>query len=288
MTMRNLLAFLSGEDETQNVVEAAFRVAVRFDAHVVGLHVKGDLAENLSFISDGMSQGDVTRAFENARGKLSLREAHAKEVFDRVCERLGVAVWVTPSETSTVSAAWQVETGNTSSILSRLGRVHDLLVLSSVGTVPGGTAVNALESALFQTGRPVLVAPHTVPQTIGDNIFIAWNRSAQSARAVAAAMPLIERATKVTIGYVDTGVKKGPSPEELAASLAWHGVQADVRLFHDEGGSIAELLVSYAENAGADLMVMGAYSHARFQELVLGGVTNHTLRHVTLPALMAH
>lgn len=288
MTMRNLLAFLSGEAETENVVETAFRIAARFNAHVVGLHVKGNLAENLSFISDGMSQGDITRAFESARGKLSVREAHAKQVFDKACERLGVAVSETPVETKTVSAAWQVETGTTSSILSRLGRVHDLLVLSSVGTVSGGTAVDALEGALFQTGRPVLVAPHTVPRTIGDNIFIAWNRSAQSARAVAAAMPLIQRAAKVTIGCVETGAKAGPPPEALQASLAWHGVAADVRLFHDEGGSIAELLVSYAENAGADLMVMGAYSHARFQELVLGGVTNHTLRHVTLPVLMAH
>jgi len=288
MTMRNLLAFLSGEEESGNVVEAAFRLAGGFGAHVVGLHVKGNLADNLPFVGEGMSQRDVARTFEYAREQLNARETRAKEAFDAVCARLGVAMREIPAEADGLTAAWQVMTGSASSILSQLGRLYDLLVLSPIGAVSGGTAVGALEGALFQTGRPILVAPHMMPETIGRNIFIAWNRSAQAARAVAAAMPLIEKASKVTIGSVDTGSKLGPSAEELSASLAWHGVHADVRLFSDEGGPLAELLVSYAENAGADLMVMGAYSHARFQELVLGGVTNHTLRHVTLPVLMAH
>ena len=123
---------------------------------------------------------------------------------------------------------------------------------------------------------------------LGERIFIAWNRSAQSARAVAGAMPFLERATQVVIAYVDTGAKEGPGPEELQAGLAWHDIDATVKRIAPGGASVAQLIGLAAADVGADLLVMGAYSHNRLREMVLGGVTNSILDHTTLPVLMMH
>ena len=173
-------------------------------------------------------------------------------------------------------------------VVGQRGRIFDLSVLSPFGRAPGDSSRDILESALFASGRPVLVAPPEAPETFGNRILIAWNRGVQSARAVAGAMDFIKAADQVLIGYVDTGAKQGPSPEDLAESLAWHGVGAEVKALADDGGNIGALLLGSAHELGADLVVMGAYSHYRLREMVLGGVTSHVVANTDLPVLMTH
>ena len=160
--------------------------------------------------------------------------------------------------------------------------------MSAAGKIADEDALQSVAGVLYDSGRPVLVTPKVLPKTLGTNLFVTWNRSAQSARAVAAATQFIDAASKVSVAYVNTGAKVGRTLEEIASSLAWRGVQVDLcRITHD-GEPVAELLLTHAKNAGADLMVMGAYSHSRLRDLVLGGVTRHILSDVTLPILMTH
>ena len=147
----------------------------------------------------------------------------------------------------------------------------------------------ATEAALFATGRPVIITPPEPPRQIGETVLIAWNRGAQAARAFHAAKALLlDRAQRVRILSITTGAKQGPPASEIAANLDWHGIEADVVELSPDYRSVGEVLLAQASAINADLLVMGAFSHSRLRQLILGGVTKFVFEQSPLPVLMAH
>jgi nucleotide-binding universal stress UspA family protein len=145
------------------------------------------------------------------------------------------------------------------------------------------------EAALFATGRPVIITPPEPPQRIGETVLIAWNRGAQAARAFHAAKALLlDRAQRVRILSITTGAKQGPPASEIAANLDWHGIEADVVELSPDYRSVGEVLLAQASAINAELLVMGAFSHSRLRQLILGGVTKFVFEQSPLPVLMAH
>ncbi len=293
MAIRNSLVMVTG-DQAGSAVEAAFVLAEQSRGHVTGLHVTGDVVTNMPPIIEGMTERQIVREFESMRERLGLGEKTAREMFEAACARHGGELVDKPVPNDGITASWQVAAGRPEKVLAEKARVYDLVISGVGGRVGASPAtgadavLEAVETALFDAGRPVLVVPRQTPKTIGRNILIGWNRTANAARAVMAAMPLIEVADKVTICHVNTGAKPGPTPEELAASLAWHGVDAKVRHIPAGGVGVSDLLMTEAANIGGDLVIMGAYSHSRMREFVLGGVTRHALCHVVTPLMMMH
>lgn len=288
MAIRNSLVMVTGE-HSSSAVEAAFALAVQSRGHVTGLHVTGDVVTNMPAIIEGMTERQIVREFETMRERLSLSEKTAREMFEAACASHGGELVDTPTPRDGVTASWEVVSGRPEKVLAEKARVYDLIVSGAGGHHAATDSVlEAVETALFDAGRPVLVIPRVPPKSIGRHVLIGWNRTANAARAVMAAMPLIEAADRVTICHVKTGAKPGPSPEELAASLAWHGIQAGVRYIPAGGAPVSDLLMTEAANAGGDLVIMGAYSHSRMREFVLGGVTRHALRHEVTPLMMMH
>lgn len=287
MAIRNSLALISGES-AESAAETAFLLAEKSGGHVTGLHVTGDAVLNMPAIIEGMTERQIVREFETMRERLGGAQTEARAIFEAACARHGAKPADKAAPGQGVTAAWEVVGGRTDKVLAEKARVYDLLVSGAAGAAAGETVLEAVEHALFDAGRPVLVAPRETPKTVGTNIVIGWNRAANAARAVMAAMPLLEAADKVTIGHVDTGAKPGPSAEDLAASLAWHGIDAAVSHIPAGGAPVSDLLISEAANIGGDLVVMGAYSHSRMREFVLGGVTRHALRHVVTPIMLMH
>ena len=108
--------------------------------------------------------------------------------------------------------------------LGSLGRIYDLTLMPRPGS--GGSRMTAFESALFDSGRPVLMAPKTPPTQIGERIVIHWNRSSETARAVSLAMPLLRMATAVLVLHVEGAEVPGPSAREAAGHLISNGVPA--------------------------------------------------------------
>ena len=146
----------------------------------------------------------------------------------------------------------------------------------------------AAEAALFRTGRPVLVAPRQLPAAVGENVIIGYNRSPSAVHALTVAIPFLERASTVIVVAVKTGAKTGPSPREIATYLARHDVRTKVLEIEPDHREVGEVLLDEAEHVGADLLVMGAFSHSRLRELILGGVTRQVLQNAEIPVLMAH
>lgn len=287
MTIRNSLVMVTG-DHAASAVEAAFTLAEQTRGHVTGLHITGDAVMNMPAIIEGMTERQIVQEFEGMRERLQRSENAAQSMFTAACARHGGILVEKSAPVEGVTASWEVTSGRPEKVLAEKARVYDMLISSAVGDAAGEGVLSAVETALFDAGRPVLVVPREAPKTIAKNILIGWNRTANAARAVMAAMPLIEAADQVTICHVNTGAKPGPSPEELAASLAWHGVEAKVRYISAGGAAVSDLMMTEAANIGGDLVIMGAYSHSRMREFVLGGVTRHALRHVVTPLMMMH
>jgi nucleotide-binding universal stress UspA family protein len=172
--------------------------------------------------------------------------------------------------------------------LAALARVFDVTVFARVQKEGAGPRMGPLESVLFESGRPILIAPPTAPKTIGRKVLIAWNCSTETARAVAFAMPVLERAESVTVLTVEGGTVPGPSGAELAASLKANGVKATERTAKPAGRTSGEAMLAEAATDGADLMIKGAYTQSRLRQMIFGGATSHILGALEIPVFMAH
>lgn len=282
----SILAYIDIRGSGENTAETAFRLALRHNAHVEGLHVRADAGEFIAR-EPFYSNLDTLRSFsESFDREAAQREATSADAFATVAKRLDVAASDTVASADGPTAQWVVQTGTPRDVVSQHARVADVCVIGREHYGGGNPTMPVIEGALFDSGRPVLIAPPHAPDSVGGYVVIAWNRSAASARALAAALPFLDRAERVRLVYVDTGAKAGPSVQQAADYLKRYDIDAEAVTMAPERGSVASTLLTDAQYA--DLLVMGAYSHSRFRDVVLGGVTRDILQNATIPVLMVH
>lgn len=190
-----------------------------------------------------------------------------------------------------VSQEFREAEGDALSMIAMHARYADLVVVSQPD--PDSALPSFVHELPIVSGCPVLVIPAFIqPSVIGSNITIAWNASREAARAVADAMPFLQRAKQVNILAVsasaDTAEEDTLSAADLAIHLARHGVTAEAREAVASDIDVANLLLSYTADLGSDLLVMGAYGHSRLREIVLGGATRGILGSMTIPVLFSH
>jgi nucleotide-binding universal stress UspA family protein len=147
-----------------------------------------------------------------------------------------------------------------------------------------------VESVVLETGKAALVIPYAGRfDRVGRNVLIAWKPTRECARAVAAALPLLQRAERVNV--VSWG-RDAFAPAEttfgIVRALRWHDIEPKAHRYQEKPDDLGAILLSEAANQGSDLLVMGCYGHTRVRELLLGGVTKTILESMTLPVLMAH
>jgi nucleotide-binding universal stress UspA family protein len=291
MSYRTILAPVGQPDNAPSAIEASFLVARRFSSHVHGLHVLPDLADPAThaLVATRMTAEEARedfRAFRaTAERELQRQASELKLLFDEAAARAGAPFLAAPSAASQPSASWDETTGFESEVVGRLGRVFDLTVVARRG--PHGSSYDTVQTALLETGRPLLLAPPAVPASVGDRVLLAWNASPQAARAATCALPLLRRAGHVTIMAVGNGPLPQPDADDLKRSLAWHGISAEARHVEQGQRRVRDVLLAEAEAMRADLLVLGAYSHSRLRQVVFGGVTEHVLDHAGLPVLMS-
>ena len=173
-------------------------------------------------------------------------------------------------------------------------RYADLLILSQADRDDPATALlhDLPEYVVLHCCRPVLVVPFAGNfTTLGENVLVAWDGSMQATRAVTQAIPILRRAARVTVAVFDPVSGPDDHGEEPGADIALylsrHGIAVEVQRQHSNG-DIGEALLTLADNQGADLLVMGTYGHARYREILLGGVTRTVLNTMTVPVLLSH
>ncbi len=216
--MKTILAVV-GDGNAGPVLETAVLAGKRFGSRITGLNA---LASEYAVVFGGEMgfsiSSEVDRTLER-EGHDRREQAHT--LFDAVMRRHGIGA--DASEGAGMSAEWREESGRQNAVVGSIGRVFDLIVVEHPDK-PASFAEATLEDALFESGRPVLMAPAAAPSSIGERVLIAWNGSTETARTIAFAMPFLKRAKQVAVVSVEGAWTPGPSSADLAKSSqgAWH------------------------------------------------------------------
>ena len=233
--------------------------------------------EFAALLPEGNLGDAYVKMVEDADVQLS---ADAKAAFERVCGAHAFRRSTDPESRGEPSIACR---DCTSGNMVAEARYFDLIV-----TAGGASHTSDL---VMGCGRPVVLAPARARDAINRTVAIAWKETAEAARAVTSAMPLLLKSERVVVIAANEG--DGPSriadsAARLVTQLGWHGTRAEARPILSEVRDVPEAILGEANDVGADLLVMGAYGHSRLTEFVFGGVTRHVLNNDTLPVLMFH
>jgi nucleotide-binding universal stress UspA family protein len=287
MSMGTILVHLEEQPGLQSVLTTTLLAARRFGAAISGLHVRPGMPRLVPVAPEGafIPATEIVEDLERADRELSRRLRDTFESFMREHEvTVGRGL---PTGEQPV-ADWQEEVSPGTEVLGSIGRVFDLIVVGRPVAGAATPSMSALETALFESGRPILIAPPTAPTALGGNVVIAWNGSTETARTIAMAMPFLEQAGQVLVLSVDEGMVPGPSGQQVAQGLARNRVPARSRHVQAQGRSVGAAILAEAAAAGADLLLKGAYTHSRLRQMIFGGATSHILGAAELPVLMAN
>ncbi len=271
---KSILAYLSDAATARQTLALALKVAVTHAARLRVLHVRPDATNAVPLVGEGMSGAMVEEMLALAETRAANRANELHGLFEQ-------ALADTPA-----NAVWVEEVGQEEDLLALVGRLTDLVVMARPSPDSESAPLLALNAVLMESGRPLLLVPERPVQQVGRHVAVLWNGSAEASRAVTFAMPFLAGAEKVSI-FSASEARSLAQPQALADYLACHGIKAETRVM-PAGGTVETTLLGEVEKAGADMMVMGAYTHSRLRQLILGGVTRHILLHATLPVLMCH
>ena len=278
--IKDIVVNLSVREGGKSTGDYAVSVASALEAHIAGIAFVYDVKIPMSEL--GYNPGgikDVTDALRRDN------EAAAKVALDRfaaAAARAGVS-----AEPRILSA----NSDNAGDQFSRIARRFDLAIVGQ--TEPDGSAVEAIisESTLFGSGRPMIVVPyiHKTPFKL-DRVMVCWDGSRPAARAIADAMPLLERAGNIEVVMItnERGKQDEIEGADMGQHLARHGLKVEVKRITRDNLDVANVLLSHCADSDANFIVMGGYGHSRLREFVLGGVTRTILHSMTVPALMSH
>lgn len=289
MSIASILAFLEGTGTGASALSAAVTLGRRFSARVDLLHVEPDPAAMVPVVGEGMSGSAVQQIVDSLAADAETRSKTARQVFETYLgkEKLPVVEPDDPVKPGEFQVSYRQVVGEEDTLVLQYGRLADLIVMARPKEEGDAETSAAFDAALFDSGRPVLLTPAEPAATVGERVAVAWNHSREATRAVAAAMPILRGAQKVFVLTAREG-EGGPAPSELAGYLAGHGITAKTWAFMPMSGSIGDDILAEAKDAGADLLVMGAYGHSRLRELVLGGATRGVLSRGAIPVLLVH
>lgn len=276
MSIRSILVPLDGSPDNAVLLRTALDVARGFSAHLDALHVRADSRDVAPMFGEGMSGEMMEEMIASAESAADADAATVEALFTDAVGGDDFAHWLAVEGREDEHVAWR-------------GRLTDLIITAQATEDGSPMRPLTLHAALFESGRPVLVLPPSYQGgAVGRTIAIAWNGTAQAARAVQGAMPFITRASEVHVLTCESTRTQVTAADELADYLKRWGVTAQVHAFPPQGGDVGNAILAEAEKAGADMVVSGAYSHARLMQAVLGGVTTALMDDATLPVLFSH
>jgi nucleotide-binding universal stress UspA family protein len=288
MPIKSILVPMNASQSDRGTLDLALALARPRRAHVVALFVRPDPRDIALYGGFGAEGVGIGRIMEQIEKEGIEYAARARKAFEAWCARNDIGEYNKARASDRVTAAWREEVGTPDQAVAQVGGLSDVIVEAGLYDDKLPLELSTIESSLFGSGRPVLVAPKALPPDLAETALIAWNGSREANRAVGAALELLAACKRVLIFCAPEG--KGPraDPAELAAYLDWHGISAQRVAATAPMKSIGAGLLDTASRERASLLVMGAYTHARLREMVLGGVTDHVLHHAAIPVLLAH
>lgn len=281
MSMKTILVPMENHDDMQSALETALLLGRRCNSYIEGFTLRWSINE----VMVGDVMGGVS--LETYRDDIAEEAKKAKQIFESFMQKHDVPR--AAETTESLSFGWLDDAAEGEGFIGSYGRVFDVIVMKRRDARSGPIHDRAIESGLFESGRPILLAPPSPPQQIATNVLIAWNCSTEQARAIALAMPLLQKADRITILTVigGTGVP-GPSAEQLIRYLHRNGIIAKPMRVELDGRNTGEAILSTAQSLGCDLLIKGAYTQSRLRQWIFGGATQHVLGNAALPVLLAN
>jgi nucleotide-binding universal stress UspA family protein len=284
--IRKILVPVRGDGKGDNVLAHAAALAHRYNAHIEIVHCRPrpeDLMPYGVHIPEFLRKQIIKQSYEVA----DQEEAGLRSELEVLAKKLKLdASGANIGKVATVS--FVEEAGRQVDVIKRHGRLADMIAVAKPDR-DRNLGHNTLKAALFHSGRPVLMCPPADPSptTLGAKVSIAWNGSAESARALSQCKSVLRSADKIWV--LSNGADSGPGTtvDDLTAYLALHGISAEVEKFsakRDIGGE----LLRVSAGLGADMMIMGAYGDSHERETVFGGNTQTIVDTATKPVLLNH
>jgi nucleotide-binding universal stress UspA family protein len=287
MPFRSILVPLEESDILPSVLHTALVFAKRYESYIEGLCIRPTLA------------GAVAVGFEGGAAALSGTEEQFEQEQRSRADRLHQHFDAFKTDNNIpdpefgvpkLCANWVEDEASGIGVFGQRARVFDLTVVGR--PMPGSMtpAMNTLETVLFESGRPILIAPPTPPVTIGRNIVIGWNGGTETARAIALAKFMLREADKVTVLAVEGGMVPGPTAEDVVTNLRRDAVTAEIKIVtgRRSAAEAGKTILKEAAELGADLVIKGGYTQSRLRQMIFGGATAEILANAEIPVLMAH
>lgn len=273
MPFKTILAIIQSAEDAESVSNCAGALAARFEGHLIGLHAEALPIPYTSTI--GFPDAEFLQA--------------STEVNEERSHKIG-AIFRERTAKAGVTAEWRsLESFSGDSAHSGIAtaRSCDLVVAAQGGADGASPDVDAL---LYEAGRPILVTPRDGPALATfRRVIVAWNGSREAARATFDALPFILDAESTEILVIDPP----DSPEsvepgvDIAAALERHGASVTVHTEPSGGLATDDVIRKRVSETGADLLVLGAYSHSWLKQLLFGGVTRTVLHSMPVTAFLS-
>jgi nucleotide-binding universal stress UspA family protein len=285
--IKTILVHLRGTKGDAAALSAALQIAGPFGAHLECLHIRPDWGTLVSRAAPAGMDEALSGAIEALQKESAESAQRAFDAFTRFCTDERIPRSELPLGSSEMGASFREDIGDDLDRLIVQSRRHDLVVVKGGAVDEGGLGLSGVGRLVVSAGRPVLLAPN-VPARPIRIVAVAWKDGPEAARAVAAAMPILEKARRV---FVITAGEDGKPPSDtrgVVTHLQWHGIDAEAHQVEPRGRDAYDALLETARAADADLLVAGAYGRSRLSEVILGGFTEGLLEDASLPVLLLH
>lgn len=287
MSLAKILAPLTGADRDSVVLATAFAAAAPFNAHVAALFIHPDPRLAVPFVGVPVSP-EVVQDVVNASEEIArTADRRAHEALLESAAKAGAAIVAHPRKAAALSCSFHRAQGVFFRAVAEAAELSDLVAF---GVISGPDTVELSEGfieILTRSGRPILLSAEA-PPGLARHVVVGWDGGASAARAVSAALPFLHKAESVEILNIQRAPARDGECTGVCEYLALHGITAQQHTMEQGNRPIGEVLLDGAARAGADLLVMGAYSRGSLRETVFGGPTAHIRSHATLPIFMAH
>jgi nucleotide-binding universal stress UspA family protein len=275
--VKDIVVNLTGAAPQDFAADYAISLAKLFDAHVAGV----------GFIYEPVIPGTVlggipTDLIEAQREENTKAAKAATSRFEAAAGRAGLSAEVRIIDASVAGAA---------DLFGRIARRFDLAVVGQARPKEGASEELLIEGALFESGRPVVVVPYVQTKAVTlERVLVCWDGSRPATRAIADALPFLQRAKAIDIVAVSGERGKGGelAGTNMARHLARHSLDVTLKRVSSGDVDVPSAIRAQVAETGADFMVMGGYGHSRLREFILGGVTRTILTSSTIPVLMSH
>jgi len=275
--IKDIVVHLSAGTDRDPACRYALSMAEAFNAHVTGVAFAYDPPWPPALL-----EGAIIDIYTTVKDDAQKKAKAAIAQFESAAKQSQLTYQALLQETSLLGAT---------DAFAALARTADLTVVKQPSDNDGSNEFDMVETALFASGRPVLIVPYiqTAAFSLG-TVLCCWDGSRTSARAIADSLPLLKKAKRVEVLTVITGKfdDNDVTGADLATHLARHSINTELVRIPASDIDVANAILSHAADTNADLIVMGGFGHSRLRQFVLGGATRGMLESMTVPTLMSH